>query len=225
MNGFTAFQKLNDLDDDLLEEALILSPSGNVSRGRRQAPLWWKRFAGFCESGAGVALICGIVAFGVLAFIIAAGQNAPSSPPPAHGIPPEEQTTPPPDTYRPDYEFMSGFADIVEAGGVFEVFWHWTLPFFTIVAYIFASIGFLLQHLILKKCRRKVLRYSLCGTLYGICCIGIILCEFLMYIATGWDSLGVWFLYMPIIWILLGALLAVVVTLIRKCLRIMQSKH
>ena len=57
MNGFTAFQKLNDLDDDLLEEALILSPSGNVSRGRRQAPLWWIRFSDLCESGAGVALI------------------------------------------------------------------------------------------------------------------------------------------------------------------------
>ena len=224
MNGFTAFQKLNDLDDDLLEEALILSPSGNVSRGRRQAPLWWKRFAGFCESGAGVALICGIVAFGVLAFIIAAGQNAPSSPPPAHGIPPEEQTTPPPDTYRPDYEFMSGFVDMVEVG-IFEGFWNWSVPILTIAMYTFAAIGFLLQYLILEKCRRKALRFSLCGTLYGICCIGIIRCEFLMYIATGWDSLGVYFLYTPIVCILFGALLAVIVILIQKYLRRRQSKH
>lgn len=223
MNGLTAFQKINNLDDDLLEEAMILSPAGTIPRGRRQAPIWWDRFTDFCESGVGVTLICCIVALSVLAFVIAAGQNSPSSSPPAHGIPPEEQTTPPPDAYTPDYEFMSGFVDMVEIG-VFKAFWRWS-PILTIPAYALVAIGFLLQYLILKKCHRKTLRLSLCGTLYGLCSIGIIQCEYLMYIAIGWDSLGVMFLYAPIVCILFGAFLAVIVILIQKSLRIRQSKH
>lgn len=217
MNGLTAFRKITDLDDDLLEEALILSPTGTIPRNPRQSPAWWSRFSDFCESGVGVALISCLVAFSVLAVIIAAGQNPPSHQPPSHSIPPSEETTPPPNEYIPPYRFMSGFAEMAEIG-VFEAFWRWS-PFLTIPMYTFVAGGFLLHYCILKKCRRKLPRWIMSGILMGLCGIGIIYCEYLMYIAIGWDILGIMFLYAPLICILLGELLSIVVILIQSIRR------
>lgn len=72
MNGRIAFEKITNLSDDLLMDAAI---DTNIPLPRQKSKL-----ADFFGSAWGVALICGIVAFGTLAAIVWAG-NRPTTPP------------------------------------------------------------------------------------------------------------------------------------------------
>ncbi len=77
MKGSTAFEKLTGISNQYIEEAAEFSlPSQRAASSR------WERFSHFINSGWGVAMICGIVALGVMAGILAASRaGGPDMPP------------------------------------------------------------------------------------------------------------------------------------------------
>ena len=77
MKGSTAFEKLTGISNQYIEEAAEFSiPSQRAASSR------WERFSHFINSGWGVAMICGIVAIGVMAGILAASRaGGPEMPP------------------------------------------------------------------------------------------------------------------------------------------------
>ncbi len=78
MSGFDIFEKMTNVNDKFIEEAAEMpNPEVAVVKASR-----WERFSHFMNSGWGVAMVCGIVAIGVMAGIIAAGRaTGPIKPP------------------------------------------------------------------------------------------------------------------------------------------------
>ncbi len=78
MSGFDIFEKMTNVNDKFIDEAAEMpSPELAVVKTSR-----WERFSHFMNSGFGVAMICGIVAIGVMVGIIAAGRaGGPVAPP------------------------------------------------------------------------------------------------------------------------------------------------
>lgn len=78
MNGFDIFEKMTNVNDKFIEEAAEMpSPASAAVKTSR-----WERFSHFINSGWGVAMICGIVAIGVMAGILAASRaGGPEMPP------------------------------------------------------------------------------------------------------------------------------------------------
>ena len=99
MKGSLAFEKLTGISDRYVEEAAEFSVPDKRSAGVSS----WKRFSHFLSSGWGVAVICCLVAAGVMTGIIAAGRTAGPGGPPAHGTD-TEIVTPSVDTH-PTFDF------------------------------------------------------------------------------------------------------------------------
>lgn len=112
MNGLIAFQKITHLSDDLLADAAFDAPVVPTQRPRRPS-----RLLSFLNSGLGVALICGIVAFCTLGAIVWAGTRWDPTAPPSHSTQGSEtllpETTPPVETSseseiaEPDFEGLA----------------------------------------------------------------------------------------------------------------------
>lgn len=219
MNGWNAFQKINDLDDDLLEEARILSPTGALPR---HPPAWWTRMVDFCESGVGIAIISCIVALSVLSGIVIAGHRTPpTNSPPAHGTPSDGTIT---DTNPPvlplhDYTFGEGFVEMVEYGGI-AGFISWS-PILTPLLYGLAIGGFLIQYRARRKKRGPIRRWLF----FGLCCVGAVIGDYLMQVISGWNVILITIVYGANIALLLGALVAIVLPPIYRIIRGRFSKN
>lgn len=88
MKGTTAFEKLTGISNQYIEEAAEFSlPEMAVIKTSR-----WEKFSHFINSGWGVAMICCIVAVGVMVGIIAAGRAGDPYVPPVSTAPPVEET-------------------------------------------------------------------------------------------------------------------------------------
>ncbi|MBQ9780453.1 MAG: hypothetical protein IJW00_05870 [Clostridia bacterium] len=105
MKGSLAFEKLTGISDRYVEEAAAFSVPEKKVAG--SSP--WERFNRFINSGWGVAMICCLVAAGVMTGIIAAGHMAGPEGPPAHGTDTEVATAAP-DTH-PTFDFSYEMVD------------------------------------------------------------------------------------------------------------------
>ena len=96
--------------------------------------------------------------------------------------------------------------------GFFTALWNWSNPILTILVYACIAIGALIQFVLLRKCRKPAMRWSL----IGICGIGIIISECAWQVITGWDRLGIDIIYVIIVCLLVGAGITTTVSMIRK---------
>lgn len=75
-------------------------------------------------------------------------------------------------------------------------------PLLTFADWALAAIGFLIQYQVMRKCKRTIRRWIFPGLLL----IGVVMGEYGMWKAKGWDRLGVTILYWPVACLALGAL-------------------
>ncbi len=117
MSGFEIFEKMTNVNDKFIDEAAEMpSPELAVVKMSR-----WERFSHFMNSGWGVAMICGIVAIGVMAGIIAAGRaGEPGVMPPGHNESTAETgvENPRETNDRPDGRFTFDYRGISERESV-----------------------------------------------------------------------------------------------------------
>lgn len=104
-----------------------------------------------------------------------------------------------------------GFIELFEIG-FFTAFWNWTVPHLTILIYFCTASGFALQSILQKRCHKPAIRCSL----IVLCAFGIIVSECAWHSITGWDRLGVDIIYGLILCLLLGAVIAAVVSLFHR---------
>lgn len=104
-----------------------------------------------------------------------------------------------------------GFIELFEVG-FFTALWNWSNPILTLLVYTCIAIGALLQFVLLKKCRKPAMRWSL----LSICGIGIIISECACQVITGWDRLGFLIIYGFVICLMIGAGMTTAVLILRK---------
>ena len=104
-----------------------------------------------------------------------------------------------------------GILELFEIG-FFTAFWNWSNPILTILVYACIAIGAVIQFVLLRKCRKPAMRWSL----IGFCGIGIIISECAWQMITGWDRLGLVIIYGFIVCLLLGAGFTTSVSMIQK---------
>lgn len=96
--------------------------------------------------------------------------------------------------------------------GIFTALWNWSNPILTILVYCCVATGLLIQFVLLKKCRKSSMRWSL----IGLCGVGIIASECAWQVITGWERLGIDIIYGMIICLMVGAGLAVAISMIQN---------
>ncbi len=107
-----------------------------------------------------------------------------------------------------------GIIELFETG-FFEAFWNWSNPLFTILVYACVAMGAVIQLFLQRNWNKSKKRWLL----IVLCVIGIIICEFFWHNLIGWDRLTVDFFYAWIVYILLGATIAIAITsVINKCI-------
>ena len=104
-----------------------------------------------------------------------------------------------------------GFLELFEIG-FFTALWNWSNPILTGLLYLFIAIGALIQFVLLRKCRKPPMRWSL----VGICGIGIVFSECAWQVITGWDLLAVDIIYGIIICLVIGAGITAAASMIQK---------
>lgn len=73
-------------------------------------------------------------------------------------------------------------------------------------------VGVVIQIILQKKCRKSIIKWLLIG-IYGV---GIIISECLWQAITGWDRLAIDIIYGLTICLLLGAIIATIVSAIKS---------
>ena len=99
--------------------------------------------------------------------------------------------------------------------GFFSSFFYLRVPpepLLTFVDWALAVIGFLIQYQVMRKCKRTTHRWIFPGLLL----IGVVMGEYGMWTAKGWDRLGVILLYWPVACLALGALASWIVVRLRN---------
>ena len=104
-----------------------------------------------------------------------------------------------------------GFIELFEVG-FFAALWNWSNTILTILVYACIAIGALTQFVLLRKCRKPAMRWSL----MGICGVGIIISECIWQMITGWDRLGLIIIYGFVICLMIGAGITTAVSMLRK---------
>lgn len=104
-----------------------------------------------------------------------------------------------------------GFMELFEIG-FFEAFWNWSAPILTILIYFCIAIGFALQFILQKKCRKPAMRWSF----IILCAVGIIISECAWQSIIGWDQIVVDIIYVSIVCLLFGAVIAMIVSLFKN---------
>lgn len=100
--------------------------------------------------------------------------------------------------------------------GFFSVFWDWDSPILTGIFYLGVIIGVFIQIFLQKKFRNPTIKWLTRG-FCGFCiAIAVIICECWWHNTTGWDKLGVIVVYGFVISIILGAIIATVISLFVK---------
>lgn len=90
----------------------------------------------------------------------------------------------------------------------FTCFLDWSNFYLTIPMYICLVFGFVIQFMLFRKSKKIIWRWFL----ICLCGIGIIISEITWHILSGWDKLAAAIICGGIICILLGAILAVIIT-------------
>ena len=85
--------------------------------------------------------------------------------------------------------------------GVFTALFYWANPFLTIIEYLCILVGMLIQWFLYKKYNHSKTRWAL--MIVGV--IGIIICECVWHLITGWERLALDVVYGGIICIMIGA--------------------
>ena len=96
--------------------------------------------------------------------------------------------------------------------GFFTAFFNWTNPFLTALIYSFVLIGAVLQIVLLKACRTFIMKWAL----VIFCGFGILVCECVWRMITGWDRFALDFLYGAFLCLLLGAIMGIVILLVKS---------
>jgi len=104
-----------------------------------------------------------------------------------------------------------GLFELIEIG-FFEGFWNWSNPILTLLIYLCVILGAAVQYILLKKCQKPVFRWAV----IGLCTAGILISESALIFITGWDRLGIHFLYGFTLCILLGAVLMTGILQVKK---------
>lgn len=104
-----------------------------------------------------------------------------------------------------------GITELFEIG-FFTAFWNWSNPILTGLVYFCVIVGIVLQIILQKKCRK----FKMKRLLIGICGVGIIICECLWQVITGWDRLAIDIIYGLAICVLLGAIITTVASFLAK---------
>ena len=99
-----------------------------------------------------------------------------------------------------------GFIELFEIG-FFTAFWNFSVPFISISVYLSLILGVAIQLVLLKKNYKKVLH----KLLFGICAVGILVCECVWHTIIGWDRFLVDYVYLLFISLLLGTIIATIV--------------
>ena len=104
-----------------------------------------------------------------------------------------------------------GIVELFEIG-IFTALWNWSNPILTILVYCCVATGLLIQFVLLKKCHKSPKRW----TLIGLCGVGIVASECAWQVITGWERLSIDIIYGMIICMMVGAGLAVAISLIHN---------
>ena len=104
-----------------------------------------------------------------------------------------------------------GIAELFEIG-FFTALWNWSNPILTTLVYAFVIVGVIIQIILQKKCRKPKMKWLL----IGICSVGIVICECLWQVITGWDRLAIDIIYGLAICLLLGAFITTVASFLAK---------
>lgn len=104
-----------------------------------------------------------------------------------------------------------GIVELFEIG-IFTALWNWSNPILTILVYCCVATGLLIQFVLLKKCRKSSMRWSL----IVLCGVGIVASDCAWQVITGWERLGIDIIYGMIICLMVGAGLAVAISLIHN---------
>ena len=104
-----------------------------------------------------------------------------------------------------------GIAELFEIG-FFTAFWDWSNPILTALVYAFVIVGVIIQIILQKKCRKPKMKWLL----MGICGVGIVICEFLCQVTTGWDRLAIDIFYGLAVCLLLGAIITTVISTLKN---------
>ena len=104
-----------------------------------------------------------------------------------------------------------GIAELFEIG-FFTAFWNWSNPILTALVYAFVIVGVVIQIILKKKCRKPIMKWLL----IGICGVGIIISECLWQAITGWERLAIDILYGLAICLLLGAIIATIISTLKS---------
>lgn len=96
--------------------------------------------------------------------------------------------------------------------GFFDTLFNFGEP--PLSALVWGSIltGFLIQYLLIKKVKRAYIKWIFPTLLL----VGIAVCEYLTWVITGWDLLGVCIIYWGILCAAMGAGIAWIVSKLRK---------
>ena len=103
-----------------------------------------------------------------------------------------------------------GIVELFEMG-FFSAFWNWSNPILTALVYAFAIVGAVVQILLQKKRRKPQMKWLLTG----ICGAGMVTCECLRQVITGWDRLAIDIVYGLAICLLMGAIITTVISTIK----------
>lgn len=100
-----------------------------------------------------------------------------------------------------------GIIELFEIG-FFTTLWDWSNFPLTMTVYSCIALGCIIQGILQKKCDNSNLRWLF----IGLCAIGIIVCECIWHMITGWDRLGLDFIYGFIICLLLGSIIVIIIS-------------
>ena len=103
-----------------------------------------------------------------------------------------------------------GIAELFEIG-FFTAFWNWSNPILTALVYACLIVGVMIQIILQMKCQKSKMKWLL----MGICGVGIVICECLWQVITGWDRLAIDIIYGLVICLLVGAIITTVVSALK----------
>lgn len=104
-----------------------------------------------------------------------------------------------------------GIAELFEIG-FFTAFWNWSNPILTALVYAFVVVGVIIQIILQKKCRKPKMKWLLIGA----CIVGVVICECFCQVITGWNRLAIDIIYGLAICLLLGAIIATVISVLKN---------
>ena len=104
-----------------------------------------------------------------------------------------------------------GFIELFEVGFI-SVIWDFSTPFLSISFYLCLFFGVVIQLGFLEKIYKRIWRLSL----LEISIIGIIICECVWHMITGWDRLVVDYFYLLFVSVFLGSIITTLIYHFRK---------